>query len=210
MSKYLLPNIGSSGVVTLKAPFAALCAPGVPYRVTEIRMLQGIVSNGDDPYRLYYQPYEITQEDFAQDVRDGACILSLTSPDGSTVYVPNSYLLTLPVATGVPYTVMMVGVNLGALPQDLSLAYFMAKVQEMAHDLLGVTAAEVRAIKAGTTTYLTLEDAAAIETARKVLMAEVVTDAAKLYKSEQDRIALQTRNADLEAFIIANHIEPTP
>lgn len=111
-TNYLMPIIGSVGAITLKDPFAGLCATNVPYQVSAVRMLQDIVAKGEDPYSVYYGPNDIPEDKFAQDVKDNVCIISLLAPDGETVYVPNSYLLNLPVGTGVPYATMMVGSTL--------------------------------------------------------------------------------------------------
>jgi hypothetical protein len=201
---YIKPTVGSSGVIKLKDPFTGLCAENVPYEVTGLQTLQASSAGNVDPYALYYEPFEISRERFAEDVADKVCIVSLRSSDGETVYVPNSYLESLPVATGVPYGTMLVTVNLGALPQDLSLQYFMTKLAEMARDLMGVQNAPVRAMLASTLTSLSLEDAAAIEGARKAIMENVVTDAAKLRVAEEALFALQTKYSDLEAFVLAN------
>lgn len=207
-TNYLIPNLGATGAITLKDPFAGLCAANVPYKVSSVRTMQDIVANGADPYNTYYAPYSISEEKFAQDVKDGVVIISLLSPTGETVSVPNSYLANLPVATGIPYATMLVGINLGPLPLDLNLAYFMTVVQNAARDLLGVENADIKVGKATSTTYLSIADSTAIETARKAVMDTVVTDAAKLYASEQARLALQQKNADLEAFILKN-VKPT-
>lgn len=204
---YILPNIGASGVIKLKAPFDHLCAENVPYEVSGVRLLSDITATGQDPFGLYYQPYEIEEDKYLQDVKDGVCLLSLRSPTGETVFVPNSYLISLPVSMGIPYSTMMVAVNLGALPHDLSLSYFMAQVQAFAHDLLGVGNADVRAIKASTTTYLSVEDSETIENARKVIMQDVITDAAKLRTAEESLQQLRQTNDDLEAFILT-HLPP--
>ena len=199
---YILPNVGATGTVTLKAPFAGLCAANVPFKVSGVRTLQDVVAGGQDPFNLYYLPYGITEAKFIQDVADKVCILSLTSPTGEPVHVPNSYLETLPVSTGMPYATMFVGVNLGAMPSGLSLAYFMATVKQLAHDLLGVSNADVKAMKASSTTYLSMTDAEAIEAARQTVMGVVVTDRAKLIAALDVTVALQSRNADLEAYIL--------
>lgn len=203
MSSYILPNVGATGAISLQAPFGALCVPNVPYRVNGVRSLQDVVASGQDPFGLYYEPSGITAAKFAEDVAAGVCIISLISPAGDTVYVPNSYLNSLPVSTGMPYSTMLVGINLGALPDNLSLAYFMSTVSQLASDLLGVTAAQVKAVKASSTTYLTIADAAAIETTRAVVMGSVVTDRAKLIAAQAIIASLQTKNADLEAYILA-------
>lgn len=208
-TNYLLPNVGSAGAIKLKAPFTGLCAANVPYSVSAVRTLRDISASGQDPYLLYYQPNDITDEQYSSDVSNNVCILSLVSPTGETVYVPNSYLESLPVAMGIPYCTMMVAVNLGALPTSLSLAYFMSQVQTLAHDLLGVDSADVKAIKASTVTFLSVDDSEALEAARTTVMEAVVTDAAKLVASEAARAALKQRNDDLEAYILAN-MNPSP
>jgi hypothetical protein len=206
---YLLPNVGSSGAIKLKAPFTGLCAANVPYTVSGVRTLRDIAAGGQDPFLLYYDSSSIPKETFVDDVANGVCILSLVSPTGETVYVPNSYLESLPVAMGMPYVTMMVGINLGAIPTSLSLSYFMAQVKDLAHDLLGVANADVKAVKASSVTYLSVEDAGTIETARQTIMETITTDAAKLATSETNRAALAQRNSDLEAYILAN-MPPAP
>jgi hypothetical protein len=205
---YLKPSIGSSGVVKLKDPFTGLCADNIPYEVLGLQTLQAIAATNQDPYALYYEPYGISREKFVADVADKVCIVELQSSDGEMVRVPNSYLESLPIATGVPYATMFVTVNLGALPQDLSLAYFMAKVADMARDLMGVQDAQVRAMRASTLTYLSIEDASTIEAARKAVMETVITDAARLMIAEENLSALQTKYSDLEAFVLANNPPP--
>lgn len=206
---YILPSINATGAVTLLEPFSGLVADNLPYKVVAIRTLYDIIAAGQDPYGIYYEPYEIPESKFTDDVDNDVCIITLATAGGDVVYVPNSYLKTLPVATGMPYASMMVGVNLGALPTDLSLSYFCSRVQQLAHDLLGVNNAEVRAIKASDVTYLTIEDAAAIEAARQVVMSAVVTDSAKLAASEAARAEMSQVIAEQEAYILANP-NPTP
>lgn len=203
---YNLPPVNTSGVINLATPFQALCAANVPYTVAAVRTLSDIVASGQDPYSLYYEPGSIDQAKFEQDIADNVCILSLKSPDGDWVYVPNSYLLSAPVATGVPYSSCLVGIRLGALPESLSLAYFMATVQQLAHDLLGVSDAEVKPVKNSVTTYLSLDDSKVIEAARADVMQTVVTDNAKLKASETARLKAVQRITDLEAYILAKSL----
>jgi hypothetical protein len=204
MTQYILPNVGASGVIKLKDPFSGLCAANTPYEVTGVRTLQDIVASGQDPFALYYSPFGLDQTVYTSDVSNNVCILSLTASDGEVVYVPNSYLISLPIAMGVPYATMMVGINLGALPQDLSLTYFMDQVAELAHNILGVSAAEVRAMRASAITYLSVEDADTIETARQVVMDNVTTEMARRIAAETALNALQQKYNDLEAFTLAH------
>jgi hypothetical protein len=204
MTQYIVPNLGASGVIKLKDPFAGLCAANTPYTVTSIQTLQDIVADGQDPFALYYSPFGLDQTVYAQDINDRVCIVSLTPSDGDVVRVPNSYLISLPIAMGIPYATMMVGINLGALPQDLSLAYFMTQVAELAHDLLGVDNAAVRAMRASSLTYLSVDDAATIEAARQTVMQAVTTETARRLAAETALNALQQKYNDLEAYALAH------
>lgn len=204
MTQYILPNVGASGVIKLKDPFSGLCAANTPYVVTGVQTLQDVVASGQDPFALYYSPFGLDQSTYTDDVNNNVCILSLTASDGEVVRVPNSYLISLPIAMGVPYATMLVAVNLGALPQDLSLAYFMSQVAELAQNILGVSTADVRAMRASALTYLTVEDATTIETARQVVMDSVTTEMARRMAAETSLNALQQKYNDLEAFILAH------
>jgi len=206
---YIQPSIGSSGVIKLKEPFAGLCAENVPYEVISLQTLEATAGTGQDPYALYYEPFEIPLEKYREDLANKVCIVTFRASDGEPVQVPNSYLESLPVATGVPYGTMFVTVNLGALPQDLSLSYFMSKVGELAHDLLGIQTPQVRAMLASRLTSISIEDSAAIEAARRAVMENIVTDGAKLRVALEDLHALQMKYSDLEAFVLANQL-PTP
>lgn len=205
-TNYILPHVNTTGVIKLKDPFSGLCAANVPYTVTAVRRLQDIVASSQDPYALFYEPFNIDDAKFQDDISNNVCILSLTSSDGEVVYVPNSYLESLPVAMGLPYATMMVAVNLGALPQTLNLQYFISKMGEAARDLMGIQNAEVRAMRVSSVTYLSIDDAQTIEAARKAVMETVITDAAKLRVAEQELFDLQKKYSDLEAFVLANNL----
>lgn len=205
---YIVPPINTSGVINLKEPFKSLCAANVPYTVVSIRTLGDIVNDGKDPYGSYYEAFGLDQATFNSDVNSGVCIISLRSPSGEFVHVPNSYLDTAPVATGVPYSSMIVGVRLGALPESLSLEYFNNSVKELAHDLLGVTDAEVKAVKVTETTYIPLDESKTFEAARQNVMSIVVTDSAKLRASEIERQKAIQKIAELELFIRTHNWTP--
>lgn len=201
---YITPPVGTKGVITLNEPFANDVTANVPYTVAAVRTLADIAAAGQDPYALYYAPKGLSQDVYQQDVDNGACLLSLQSPAGQWVYVPNSYLANAPAAGGVPYTVMGVAINLGALPDSLSLAYFKSTIQQLAHDLLGVTVQpdDVQALTMSATTFLSQDDSKVIETARQNVMSTVVTDYAKLQQSEAARMDAIGKITELENYIL--------
>jgi hypothetical protein len=203
MATFLLPQVGSKGLIKLDAPFTNLVTSDVPYTVAAVRRLSDIASSGIDPFVTYYSPLGIDLVKYQADIVAGVCILSLQSPSDSWVYVPNSYLLAMPDSSGIAYTNIVVGVNLGALPDGLALDYFNAKVRDLAHDLLGVSNADVRGMVNSATTYLSKADHDVIAAARRNVMGIVVTDAAKLKESERQLATARAKIVELENFIRA-------
>lgn len=204
---FIVPPINTVGVINLAPPYTNEVSANVPYTVSAIRTLSDIAASGQDPYELYYKPVSISAADYASDLARGVVIISLKSPSGEWVYVPNSYLLTAPVGTGVPYTEMIVAVNLGPLPDSLSLAYFKSAVQELARDLMGKENAMVQSMVASETIYLTLEDSKTIEAARQAIMDEVITDRAKYLNEQKLRLQAVAKIAEYEAWMLAH---PSP
>lgn len=201
---YLQPSVGLKGVMKLGDPFAAQVVANVPYTVAAVRRLSDIITSGTDAFEAYYFPNNIEQSKYEEDIANGVCILSLQSPTDQWVYVPNSYLLSMPAAGGVPYSNMMVAVNLGAIPNRLSLNYFMETIKAMAHDQLGIDNADVRSAVVSPTTYIDPKDSDLYEIARKNIMSAISTDRAKLLASEAAREKAIAKIAELEDYIRKN------
>lgn len=206
----IVPPINSFGTLNLKDPYASQITATTPYKVAAIRTLTDIAASGQDPYELYYEPLAVSQADYANDLARGVVILSLVSPSGQWVFVPNSFLNTAPIATGLPYYSMIVGVNLGMLPSSFGLSYFMNAVKELAHDLIGVNDAPVVSSIVSDALMVSIEDSATIEAARKAIMATVITDRAKLQASELARQKAEAKIVELENFIISLNLPDTP
>jgi hypothetical protein len=203
---YLKPPQGISGVFKLAEPFTNAVSPNVVYRIAEVRSLVGVAASGDDPYEKYYKPAGVTEEKYLEDLANDVAILSLQSTSGKWVHVPNSYLQQMPAASGVPYALCIMGINLGAIPNDLDLTYFEGQIKDLARDLLGVSNADVQATVGSETTYIEQATAKVIEQARTNVMKNVVTDRAKYLASEEQRLAAVAKIAILEKYIKDNFI----
>lgn len=207
---YLTPPVGMVGTISLSAPFTNAVVPNLPYTISAVRSLADIAASGSDPYELYYQDAGISEDKYKEDLVGGACILSLQSSSGIWVYVPNSYLASLPSAGGIPYTNYLVAVNLGLLPDNLDLTHFRNIIAELAHDVMGVENAETKIVAASATMYLSQEDSKAIETARQGVMSALKTDRALYLEEQRLRLAAIQRITELENFINANIGKLTP
>lgn len=135
----LLPPIGTSGIYLLNSPFASQLQPNIAYRCEAVRKLSDLIEAGVDPFEEIYQPNGISQQSYEQDVANQACIVSLQSSTGHWVYVPSTYIKSFPNVNGVPYRVMVLGVELGPIPEYMDLGAVKSAVAQTVRDVLGVT-----------------------------------------------------------------------
>jgi hypothetical protein len=201
---YITPPLYMVGAITLAAPFTNAVVPNLPYKLISIRSLTEIIHNGQNPFEQYYQLFNVSEEKYNQDVLAGVSILTFQASSGTLVEVPNSYLTSLPSAGGIPYTNYLVAVDLGLLPDSLDLAYFTSKVQQLAHDVMGMQNAETKIVAASDTIYMSQEDSKAVETARLAVMATVETDYALYLREKALRASAEQKIAILEKFITDN------
>lgn len=201
---YLNPPVGMVGTIVLTAPFTNAVVANLPYTVRSVTSLKAIAAEGKDPYALYYQDAGISADKYQEDLTNNVCIISLESSSGVWVYVPNSYLASLPLTGGAPYTTYLVAVNLGLLPDNLDLSYFQSQLVQLAHDLMGVDNAEVKVVAASATLHLSQADAATIETARQTVMSTLTTDRAMYLQEKALRESAIQRIQLLEQYITDN------
>ena len=196
----LLPQIGTSGIYTLSAPFAASLLPDVSYNCVAVRKLQDIVAAGADPYETYYQPLGISAEKYAADMALGACIVSLQAGASGWVYVPSTYIVRMPDQGGIRYTTMALAISLSAIPDAVDLTYIRNKIHDVVMENLGVEST-VKAIALSPPALITQVEHAALEAARLVKITNATTDHAKLIAVTAQRDSAYQKIAQLEKYI---------
>lgn len=135
----LIPPIGTSGIYSLLSPFASQLQPNVAYRCEAIRKLSDLIEADVDPFEEIYRPNNLTQEQYEQDLANQACIVSLQSTTGHWVYVPSTYIKSFPNVNGVAYRVMVLGVEIGPVPEYMDLGALKSAVSDTVRDTFGVT-----------------------------------------------------------------------
>lgn len=189
MSTYLVPTISLRGLYELRAPWQNDLQVNTAYTCTAVRRLSDIVSEGKDPYTLFYVPKNISKDLYDQDVDNGVLIVTLQTSDGATVRVPNSYIAKIPGAGAVPYNVLILSVNLGAIADSKDLSPYLTKVEELTLATLGIEATANLAVVSNTQ-MLTKQEADAVEAARDDKISQTYTDYSEvLALKEQLRIA---------------------
>jgi hypothetical protein len=136
--------LGSYGLFTALSPFAIT---QVNYQVTQLNLISALVSNGVDVFNSFYAPAGLLQAQFTTDLTNGAAIVTLESENGPTVNIPSSYLSTSPVEPAVAYHGAILFVDLGDLPDAVSLDQLTSDITVMAEGALGVTATVTTAVK---------------------------------------------------------------
>jgi hypothetical protein len=191
-----VPDIGSSGLFSLGAPFDNALTANVSYTCIAIRGLNEVTAAGEDTYDVYYLPRQITKEVYNTHVTAGVYLITLQSGTGSIVYVPSVYILSAPNVSGVKYGTVMLGVSLGALADNVSLEALKTSITNLVRDTLGVTPT-LKAMVVSQASLISQTDHEAIEK----------SDYARLREMTIQRDTALETIAQLNAYIL-EHITP--
>jgi hypothetical protein len=197
----IVPTIGTKGVWTARAPFAASLLTSVIYTCASLRTFADITAEGKDPKAAYYTPNQLTNAQYQADVAAGAVIITLMAEDGSMVYVPSTYLASYPDGNGVGYRVLGVLVKLTALPDSLPLTTLLTKIQSDCLNLIGVVA-ETAVVSLSNLELINATDNANLETQRRSRITTNTTDYAALQAAQAQLDMYQQRCAQLEEYIL--------
>lgn len=196
----LIPPIGTSGIYKLAAPFNTLLQSNTSYRCDAVRRIADFLEVGLEPYEEFYQPNSLTRETYDQDVRNQVCIISLVSSGGHWVYVPSTYILSYPDLNGVPYTVMVLGLELGAIPNYKDLTGLKQALSNLTRDTIGVVPT-IKEVAISAVQKLSQSDHDALENARALSISNSQTDRAKLLATQAELAALKLQYAQLEQYV---------
>lgn len=170
----LYPAIGASGIYTLSSPFET--RPATSYSCKAVRSFDDLLRMGDDVFKLYYEPYGLTESDYITDYNNKVALvtiiadeigLELSPSDPKTlIYVPSSYIISFPDGNNVPYSIIVLSASLGALPDYLDLSNVLSDVGDIISEKIGVVP-EVKIHKALSSGIITSEQHLIAETGRQ-------------------------------------------
>lgn len=203
-SKYgTVPLIGSKGLFQLKEPYKNLITKGVNYECVAVRKFIDVLSDGVNIYQKYYAPRGLDESVYQSDLNNGAYLISLKSASSEWVYVPSTYVLTYPGMTGVRYSCVLLGVNLGALPVKTDLSLIKAKIAEIVQGELGVRST-VEEVVISAEEVLTHEDHQRLEAARAAAIVSNASYYTQVKQLQALNTQLQAKNVQLTQYILAN------
>jgi len=200
----IIPPIGTSGIWYPLAPFNTSLQLGVPYTLISIRTLSEIIASDSEPEVDYYTANGIGSDIYERDLINNTAILSLQNGNGAIVHIPSSFFTTYPDIGGVIYRVMALTVNLGALPDTMSLSNLISKVASDVTELIGVEAI-VKPLALSEPTMLSSVDAATVEAARVANIGTTLTDYTKYVKASNELASARQKIILLEKVLKQLH-----
>lgn len=193
-------QIGDSGIFTLKDPFHTQLLPQTVYTCKSVRTLNDIVASGVDPYQKYYEPYQISKEAYLSDLSQNVCIVGLQASTSHWVYVPDTYIAQLPRTYGVKYSSIVLGIELGAVPDELNLKGLTDAIHDLVFDNLGVKP-NIKAVLVAPPTLIDMEQHQKLEQARKAKIKQTETLFAQRNRLQSEVESLHRKIHELESYI---------
>ncbi len=203
MISQLIPDIGSKGKYSFKDPVNTKVPENVVFTCQSIRTLADLINTKQDVFKTIYLPLGLTRENYEEDINNGVSIIGLHAEIGAVHYVPSSYLNSYPNLNGVIYTKLMMGVDLGAVPDSLSLEAIEVSISNIVYDQLGIRP-EIKVIATSQSIVVNYDDHEKIEEIRKAKISVDKSDYRLLIEALSGKLAAEKRVQELENFIKQN------
>lgn len=196
------PPLFATGRWVIDDPFSV--PSGAVYTCKAIRSFDDIRLMGIDPFEQYYVPKGVDEETFEQDEKNLANIVTLMSDNYPTVYVPDTFIISYPDTTTVPYRHVVLSLSLGAIPDHLALEDFKDKVEQSAEASLGIETT-VREHQAGSLSEgIDQQSHRTLENNRLARITGNQTEYAKLLNLKEEATQLREYVGILEKLAIDN------
>jgi hypothetical protein len=153
------------GIVIATAPFDTLINSRLIHECIGVETINGLIAKGDDPFADIYEPAGLTDSQFNADSDAGIRIITLQAATGEILYIPEIYIEAIPDANGVPYRIVMLGISLSAIPDDMDITDLKTEISDMVFNYIGVRS-EIKEVVYGEPSILTQEEHTAVDQAR--------------------------------------------
>ena len=205
----VIPTVGVKGIFVLGDPLTNKIQPGLVLTCTAVRSLGDYINLGSDPFKLVYEPLQLTREVYEEQAKAGTYVASLKSESNQTFRIPVEYIISAPQPGGVAYEILALVAELGPIAKDKDLTFFTAATKNLIKDKLGIDAV-VDLVKISDTKHLDSQEAEILETARDNAINDRTTDSSKLTTATQKISEQQVEIDALKQYIADNNIAPTP
>lgn len=132
----ITPPIGTKGIFRLKSPFFADAS--VIYSCAALRSFPEMISQGDDPYKIAYEPVGLPEAAYLDDSAAGALMITLLSEGRRPLYVPNTYIEIYPDMGSIPHHWIVASVSCGMLPETYDVTRIQQAIATAVSDYTGI------------------------------------------------------------------------
>ena len=194
----MTPVVGATGVYKLKSPWFA--DETTAYTCHAVRTFKELYEANRDVFSLYYESQGLSRGQFELDRDHGAAIVTLISDDDVIIHVPDTYILSFPDGNVVPYRRTVLSVDLGVLPESLSLDFLLTTLRDTVVSTVGVPAT-VEVHVASNRSSVSIDQHRLVEAARQSAIENNTTAMALYRKQLLINQELMERNTILEQLV---------
>ena len=162
------------------APYNTVLSDKTIYEVTQKYTLKSMIDSGMDPLNQVYLKYEMTEEDYINDLTIDMSIVELTL-GSKRYYVPADRIVSVGDETNVPYSERMIGIKLGFIPHAELVTNAITDIKALVADSLGIDAI-VEDVVVTVQVDQTLAEHQAVEAARALLRTDPTNYKKKYFK----------------------------
>ena len=173
----MIPVLHSSGKYKVNPPYTL---PTVVYSCVGLRDLASLILEGIDAFTKYYLPVGLTEADFADATTRNDIIVTLANAT-DIVSIPSYYFSNDSIEPTIDYSTILLAVNLGDLPDSLSLNSLLANVIEVTTATIGIVPI-VDIVRKDSSNMITESDSKVLEFNRK----NVISSDISFYKGKVD------------------------
>lgn len=207
------PNMGTTGRYTLRDPWVTV--PGIIYTCIAIRSFEDILKRGRDVYTDFYVPKGLVSGtefngslfQFSQEAAQKPNIITLKGSDGSTIYVPDTYIDAYPEMGNVQYQRVAFSIDLGSLPDYLSLDSIRSDIEVLVSTRFGKSCI-VKEHKLPSIGNITNEEHEAAEAARIGSITLFSNIESELVRAKDDLALYKAREQALINILRDNNLLP--
>lgn len=202
----MTPIMWARGPWELAEPWATALAADASYTCISIDGFQKVLTEGVDIFEAYYKPKGLTRDKYDTDRVNATSLVTLSSDDHGQVIVPTTYITKAPTTVTSGFSRLVMGLEVGVLPDSLDLTYTIEEVKNLFTALTGLTDIQVQMFTAPITGNLTPEQAAMFEQNRLAAVENRKTFFSKVEDLQRQVNTLTEINKRYEQLIIAGGI----
>ena len=158
-------------------------------------------SKGVDVFNKYYANNGLAVEVYHDDLRNSVVICTLVSTDGDIVEVPSSYITSFPDSNSIPYSHVVISVDIGAVADTLNVEATLVTIADTVTAALGIDKPAVVLNSVPSIGLVSPQQHQVIESNRTSKITDVSTNVSKIHLLTEQVKDLSTENAALKEYI---------